>query len=394
MRNVWILTAAQAFAACGTIVLVTFGGIIGTRIAPTPALATLPLSIAILGVALTTIPAALLMQRFGRKPVLVAASLVGTGAAVLAAWATAHSQFALFCLAGFLIGTNQAFALQYRFAATEYVGPESAGRAVGLVMLGTLLAAVLGPELGDRGRLLGGWVEFTGSFLVLAALFALGGLTLLALGPPLARATHAGKAPRPLRVITAQPAFRVAVLASVSSYAVMSFIMTATPISMHVLDGHSVSETKRVISAHLLAMYAPSLASGWLTRTLGLKPMMVLGVACMAVCVLIAAVLGHHFVHYLWGLTLLGVGWNLLFVAGTTMLTHTYSAAERFHVQGVNDFATFGSQAVVSLLAGTAIHTLGWAWVNLVSLPLLALMLAAVAWLDVAERRVPATPRA
>jgi MFS family permease len=391
MRNLWILTIAQAFGSCGLIMLVTFGGIVGARIAPTPALATLPLALSIVGVAVTTVPASMLMRRIGRRPAFIASAWLGSVAALLAAVATAQQHFALFCVAGVLIGVNQAFVIQYRFAATEYVAPEEAGRAVGMVMLGILVAAVLAPELGDRARMLGGWTEFAGSFGVLAVLFAIGAMILLALGTATGTVVVASEAERPLRTIAVQPMFVVAVLAAVSSFAVMSFIMTATPISMHVHDGIGVEQTKRVITAHLIAMYAPSLASGWLTRTLGLERMMLLGVALMGACVAIAAGVGQHFIHYLAALVLLGLGWNLLFVAGTTMLTRVHTAGERFKVQGLNDFATFGTQAMVSLLAGTAIEAFGWARLNLLSLPLLVAMLAALWWLRAGRSR-QATP--
>ncbi|MCB1625165.1 MAG: MFS transporter [Pseudomonadales bacterium] len=378
MRNVWILALAQAFSACGTIMLVTFGGIVGTQITPIPALATLPLSMSILGVALCSLPAAALMRRIGRKPGFVGSALVATCAALICAFSIAHESFIGLCVAGFLLGSNMAFVQQYRFAATEYVSELDAGRAVSTVMLGTLVAAWLGPELGDRLRLLGGWAEFSGSFVGLAVLLLLGALVLLALEAPLPRATVEQAAPRPLRVIAAQPRYIVALLAGLSSYVVMSFIMTATPISMHVLDGMSVGETKRVISTHLLAMYLPSLASGWLIRVLGTRMMMYLGIACMGTCVIISSVVGHHFVHYLTGLALLGVGWNFLFVSGTTLLTTTYRPAERFAAQGLNDFTIFGSQAIASFAAGPAITLLGWRPLNLIAVPVLVGMLFAV----------------
>jgi MFS family permease len=385
MRNVWILALAQALSGCGTIMLVTFGGIIGTHIAPFPAIATLPLSLSILGLALTSIPAALLMQRFGRKVGFIGSALVAMGAALLLAASVANDAFIGLCVAGFLLGANMAFVQQYRFAAVEYVDNENAGRAVSTVMLGTLGAAILGPELGDRMRNLGGWHEFTGSFVTLAVLCLLAAVVLTALGKPQPRATLDTTAPRRLGEIARQPAFIVAVLGGLGSYAVMSFIMTATPISMHVLDGMSVSETKRVISLHLLGMYVPSLASGWLIRILGIRPMMLLGLAFMAVCVIISAFVGQHFVHYLWGLMLLGIGWNFLFVAATTLLTTSYRAAERFRAQGLNDFVMFGSQACASFLAGPAITMLGWRSVNLASVPLILVMTAAVFWLGTRE---------
>jgi MFS family permease len=379
VRNVLILALAQVFGACGTIVVVTFGGIVGARIAPTPSLATLPMALTVVGIAVASVPATLAMRRFGRKPTFIASAMLGAAAALLGAWATAHAQFALFCAVGFALGGAQAVVLQYRFAATEYAAAEHAGRAVGMVMVATLAAAVIGPGLGDSARLLGGWPEFTGSFLALAALTSVGAVALAFLGKPEMRSvSHAG-GERPLRVVAAQPAFIVAVLAGITSSAVMTFIMTATPISMHVHDGMSVTATRQVITAHLVAMYAPSLASGWLTRMLGLSRMMLLGVLAIGACV-VAAVVGREFVHYLASLVLLGLGWNLLFVAGTTLLTQTYMPSERFKAQGLNDFIVFAAQAAMSLLAGSAIAAMGWIGLNLVAIPLLMLMLAALGW--------------
>jgi len=388
VRNVLVLALAQVFGACGTIVVVTFGGIVGARIAPTPALATLPMALTVVGVALATLPATLAMRRFGRKPTFVASATLSAGAALLGAWATAHSQFALFCAVGLLIGGSNAVVMQYRFAATEYAPLEQAGRAVGMVMVATLVAAVIGPEIGDRARLLGGWPEFTGSFLALAALSSLGGVALAYLGAPELRSVVQAAGERPLRVVAAQPEFIVAVLAGITSSAVMTFIMTATPISMHVHDGMTVTATRQVITAHLVSMYAPSLVSGWLTRVLGLKTMMLLGVAAIGACVVVAAVVGHEFAHYLASLVLLGLGWNLLFVAGTTLLTRTYTPAERFKAQGLNDFTMFAAQAVMSLLAGSAIAAVGWIGLNLVAVPLLVAMAVAVGWLAARERVV------
>jgi predicted MFS family arabinose efflux permease len=386
MRDVWILALAQACAACGTIVLVTFGGIVGTALAPFPAIATLPLSLSVLGVALTSIPAALLMQRVGRKPAFIGSAVMAAGASLLCAASVAAGSFAGLSVACFLLGANMAFVQQYRFAAAEFVDEREAGRAVSTVMLGTLTAAILAPELGNRARLLGGWPEFTGSFVALAAVCGLAALVLVALGRPAVRVTTVTQAARPLAIVARQPAFVTAVLAGVTSFAVMSFIMTATPISMHVVDGLPVDDTKSVISLHLLGMYVPSLWSGWLIRTLGVRPMMLAGLALMGVCVGISVVVGQHFIHYAVALVLLGMGWNFLFVAGTTLLTTSYAPSERYRAQGLNDFVVFGTQAAASLAAGPAVMRLGWPSLNLASVPLLLLMAAAVWWLGVAGR--------
>lgn len=387
MRNVWILMLAQALAGCGMLVMIAFGGIIGARIAPSPTLATLPLSLCVVGVAAASIPAALSMQRFGRRPMFFASALVAAVAGLGCAWAVAHAHFAAFCVGAVVLGANMAFVQQYRFAAAEYVDGPLVPRAIATVLLGTLAAAFLGPEAGDRLRNLGGWVEFTGSFVVVAVFLVLSALTLLALGPPMAHAVSRQGGGRPLREIVRQDAYLVALFAGLTSYAVMSFIMTATPISMHVIDGHDVTATKNVITSHLVAMYLPSLASGWLVGRLGIARMMIAGILCMLACIAVAAALGHAFLHYFSGLVLLGIGWNLLFVAATTLLTRTYAPAERFRAQGFNDFSTFTLQAIASLAAGAAISSIGWLNVNLVCIPLLLAMLVAVlAWRRSATR--------
>ncbi len=374
MRSVFFLAAAQALAASGTFVVVLLGGILGAELAPRPEWATLPVSMGILGVAVTTIPAAMLMQRIGRKRTFVLGAALGGLSALGVAWAVEQQNFAIFCAAILVMGANLACVHQYRFAAVEYVPPERASVAVSIVMCGMLFAAVGGPQLALAAR---HWVsntEYTGSFLAVALLYVIAIVLLSRIEEPQMREAHAGEPARPLAGIARQPAFVVAVLAGISGYAVMSFIMTATPLSMHVVDGLSVEDTKWVIQSHLLAMFVPSLASGWLIARLGVKPMMTLGVVLMALCIAISALGSHHLMHYWWGLVLLGAGWNLLFVAGTTMLTTTYRQSERFRAQAVNEFAVFGSQAIASLLAGPAIQHLGWKSLNLVSAPLLVAM--------------------
>ena len=306
---------------------------------------------------------------------------------LLAAARVQHHRFAIFCVASAVLGANLAFVQQYRFAAIEYLGLERASVAISAVMLGTLAAAVIGPQLALAAR---HWLfagEYVGSFVAIALVY-LGAVSLLAfLPPPPAHAVHSAEPARALRTIARQPEFIVAVLAGLSAFAVMSFIMTATPISMHVVDGLSVAETAHVIQSHLLGMYLPSLASGWLTARLGVMRMMAVGLALMGACTAIAPLGSAHFLHYWGALVLLGAGWNLLFVAGTTLLTRTYRPSERFKAQAINDFSIFGAQALASLLAGPSIYWLGWTALNLVTTPLLLATVAAMVLLQRASRR-------
>jgi predicted MFS family arabinose efflux permease len=285
--------------------------------------------------------------------------------------------FWLFCLAAFLLGANSAVVMQYRFAGVEYVEPVHASRAIATVMSGSLVAAWFGPELAVRTADLVAGAHYAGSFFSAAGLYLVAAL-LLSRIPDSTRVADTHPLPaRRLREIAAQPVFRVAVLAALVSYAVMSFIMTATPISMHVMDGHGEVATARVIQVHLLGMYLPSLASGWIVARFGDRRVIVAGTLLMGGCIAIAAGAGHAVLHYGWALALLGLGWNFMFIAATTLLTTTYRPHERIRAQTMNDFLVFGAQATASLLAGLALATIGWKWLNLLTLPLLVAVLAA-----------------
>ena len=377
MRPVWMLSATQALCMSGSFLFVLLGGIIGSHLAPSPALATLPVSILILGLAASVVPAGALIHRFGRRTVFVACALQAATGCVLAGHAIATGRFWLFCAAAFLLGGNNAVVMQYRFAAIEYVEPARASRAIAIVMSGALVAAWLGPELAVRTADLVPAAHYAGSFYAGTGLYLLAAVLHVRIAPSAHPADSNAPPPRRLGEIAAQPVFRVAVLAALTSYAVMSFIMTATPVSMHVVDGHDEVSTARVIQIHLLAMYLPSLGSGWIIAKFGDRPVIVAGTLLMAVCVAIAAQGDHAVLHYGWALALLGLGWNLLFIAATTMLTKTYRMHERIQAQTLNDFLVFGSQAAASLLAGLAVTTIGWEKLNLAVLPLLAAVLAA-----------------
>ena len=379
MRPVLMLSATQALCMSGSFLFFLLGGIIGTHLAPAPALATLPVSVLVAGVAASVLPAGALIRRFGRRAVFVGSALQAAVACVLAGFAVTKGSYALFCTAAFLLGANNAVVMQYRFAATEYVDKSRTSRAISVVMTGALVAAWLGPELAVRTADLVPAAHYAGSFYAGTGLYLVAAILLSRIADSKAALVMDPTPARRLREIAAQPAFRVAVLAALTSYAVMSFIMTATPISMHVIDHHDEVATARVIQVHLLGMYLPSLASGWIISRFGDRPVIVVGTLLMAVCVAIATQFGHAVVHYGWALVVLGLGWNLLFIAATTMLTRTYRAQERIQAQTLNDFLVFGAQAIASLLAGVAVTAIGWEPLNYATLPLLAAVLVSAA---------------
>jgi MFS family permease len=370
-----VLLLAQVAVTSATVLLVTVGGLVGSTLAPSPALTTLPVSLMIVGTALATVPAALLMQRFGRRAGFSGAAVVGAGGALLAMAALAADAFWPFCVAAVLIGATAAFGQQFRFAAAESVAPERASRAVSLILLGSVGGALLGPEFVARSPGLDPAHPFRFAFAALAVLL-LAAAGLLALLRPTAVAQAASEAPdevRPLGRLLRAPLFAVAVLGGVVGQGTMTFLMTATPVSMHVVDGHDLAATAGVIRAHVLAMYLPSLVSGTLIARFGARPVMAVGLAAMAATVVTGSA-GNAVGHYSVALVLLGIGWNFLYVGGTTLLVGSYRPAERFRAQGFNDACVFGTAALASLLGGALLLRLGWGGVLTLAVPVLVLM--------------------
>lgn len=358
-------------------VIVLLGGIVGVALAPSPALSTLPVAMLVVGVALLTVPAALIMRRIGRRTGFIAASLVAASACILGIYAIHAQSFFLFSVVAFLIGGNMAFVQQYRFAAAESVEPARVSKAVSTVLLGGVAAAFLGPELAKIGR---DWLPlglYSGSFAALAGVNLVNCCLLYFLEDVQVTDEIISGDVRPLGMIARQPLYVTSVMAALVAYGVMSFIMTATPVSMHVIDDFSIEATAWVIQSHVMAMFIPSLFTGILIGRYGLSKVMLWGAALMILCVAIALA-DRHFIHYWAGLVLLGVGWNFLFIGGTTLLTRCYGSTERFKAQALNDLAVFGFQALASLTAGTAIFMAGWEVVNGVSLPLLLAMLVVI----------------
>jgi MFS family permease len=386
MRNVIVLALAQFFGAFGQVATVLLAGLVGAALAPDPALATVPVAAAVIGIAASTVPVGMALQRWGRRPVLLLGSLLACCGSLFAAWALQSHDFVAYSVATFVVGSNLAFTAQYRFAAAEAVPPEAASRAVTRVMLGTLGAAIVSPWLAVASR---NWIgaEFTGSYLTLSAVFLLNAICLTAYRDA-ARDAKAVGPRRSLGSIARQPAFLVAVSAAAVAYGVMSLLMTATPISMHTHHGHSVEETALVLQSHVIGMYGPSFITGILVERLGVPAMMAAGLIANAASAALART-GQDVRHYWAALTLLGVGWNLLFVAATTLLTRTYRSSERFRAQTINDFVMFATMAATSLAAGPLLHHLGWRGLTMIALILLAGLAVGLAGMGLRRSRMP-----
>lgn len=373
--NVWWLTLAGALGLCTAPLVVFVGGLVGTNLSEDNSLATLPVAAIVIGTASAVIPAARLMQRFGRRQIFILNIVWMIGASLAASWSITQSSFWSFCASMMALGAGLATIQQYRFAAMESVSPEKHAPAASFVLLGGLIAAFLGPELGQQGRFILEQ-EFAGAFLLLAIVLA-ASLPVFAMYRPVQKTAEQdaqGVAARPLREIASHPIFWVAILSSAIAYSVMSYVMTATPVTMHNLIGHSVTDTKWVIQLHICAMYLPSFFSGILIQRFGQLKMLWLGLVCYGLAIVLAW-LDTELINFYVSLILLGVGWNLLFVSGTSLLPQSYREGEAYKVQGVNDFAVFGLQAVAALSSGVIVYSFGWLVLLFSALPLLLIQL-------------------
>ncbi|MCP5162562.1 MAG: MFS transporter [Hahellaceae bacterium] len=368
--NVWLLMVCGAIAMCGAPMMVFVGGIVGAGLAPQASLATLPLAMMVVGTATVIVPVTLLMQRFGRKIILISGALTGGLASLGLAFSLHAGSFWGFVSAAFLLGANLAVVQQYRFAAMESVPVVQAGHAAARVLLGGLVAAIVGPELAVRFKSAGG-AEFVGSFIALASLYAVVAALLCCYRMvPAAKAGGENRQGRPWGELLRLPALWAAIVSAAVGYAMMSFIMTATPVSMHLHFGHSLEDTKWVIQSHILAMFIPSFFSGALIARWGVFRLLIAGVVAYLVSMMVASS-GQGVVQFWLALIFLGIGWNFLFVGGTALLPSVYRHQEQYRVQALNEFCVFGVQATAALSSGWVAHRFGWDAIVWGCLPLL-----------------------
>ncbi|MDP1691557.1 MAG: MFS transporter [Burkholderiaceae bacterium] len=383
-RNVSLLAASQALVLSAVVLSMTLAGILGAALAPDKGLATLPIAAMVVGTALASIPASLLMRRLGRRTGFLIGAALGIAGSMVAATGLQMQSFGTFVAGHLLIGMYQGFANYYRFAAGEAAGPQHASRAISWVVAGGVVAAFAGPQIAVWGR---DWLPqyaFLGSYLA-QALLSLTALALLSRLDLPAVAAPAGAPARSLREIAAQPALRAAVAGAAVGYAVMIMAMTATPLAM-LGCGFGTGEVKPVIQWHVFAMFAPSFFTGSLVARFGAPRIMQAGFLLLIGHVAIAAS-GLAYLQFLSALVLLGVGWNFAFVGGTALLTQTYRPSEQTQVQALNEGIVFGFVALASLGAGWIYDRFGWANLNLAVLPLL---IVAMVWTHASARRGPA----
>lgn len=375
-KTVLMLASAQALFQTASVMVMTISALVGFTLAPNKALATLPIALMTLSTAAMMIPAALMMRRFGRKGGFMSGTVLGSTSGVLAAGAIVAESFWLFVIANMLVGGYQAFAQYYRFAAADAASADFKSRAVSWVIAGGVVAAIAGPNI---ARLTEGIspTPFAASFLSMTAL----GLAALVLVSRLTLAREAaadstGIPERPLGEVLRQPVFLTALAMSAVGFAVMIMVMTATPLAMR-HHGHATGSAATVIQWHVLGMFVPSFFTGNLIRRFGVLRIASAG-ALLLIWHIAIALSGVEFLHFLSGLILLGVGWNFLFISGTTLLTDAYRPSERFKAQATHDFIMFGAVATASFSSGALLDAYGWAAVNLAAIPFLALTMAAI----------------
>lgn len=374
-RNMGLLVAAQSLGGASPPIIISLGGLVGQQLSSNPAASTLPVSIYQLGLALSTLPAAWIMNRMGRRAAYVLGAILGVISGVVAAQGIAHSDFVTFCIGTALAGFYAACVQSYRFAATDMVSePAQQAKAISRVMIGGLIAAIIGPQVVIWTRDALPATPFAGSFYSQAALalLALPLLMGLRLPPPQRKKAVADDA-RPLGEIARTPQFVVACAAGVVSYGLMAFLMTAAPMAM-VGCGHSVGEAAMGIQWHVLAMFVPSFFTGKLIARYGKRPVTALGLLMIGAAGVLA-LMGLDIFHFWGSLVLLGVGWNFGFIGATALLTECYRPSERAKVQALNDFMVFGTVAVASFGSGQLLHSAGWNGINIGMLPLVAVVL-------------------
>jgi MFS family permease len=383
-KNVLILASTQALFQTASVMVITLSGIVGWMLATDKSLATLPIAMMMVAAAATMIPASLFMQRYSRKTgFLLGATLGGLGG-LLAAMAIWLQSFPLFVAANMLIGCYQAFSQYYRFAAADAASADFKSRAISLVIAGGVVAAIAGPTLVKLTQNVG-TVPSALTYLSMVALSMVAMVLLSRLALPVISAAEIKGTPRPMSAIMKQPVFLTALAASTIGFSVMLLVMTATPLAMQ-LCGQSINSAATVIQWHVLGMFAPSFFTGNLIRRFGVLNIMSIGVAFLFGHVMIA-LSGIEFLHFLSGLILLGIGWNFLFIGGTTLLTEAYQPSERAKVQAAHDFLMYIGITIATFSSGSLLNHFGWEAVNLAVLPALAFAMLMIGFLLLQRRR-------
>jgi MFS family permease len=382
--NVGILAVANAFAFLGMPLVIFIASLVGTELAPSAGWATIPVAATLIGTAAGILPVSRVTARFGRKATSFLFIWIGVLSCFISSQGIATDSFWMFCFGTFLLGFAIAAVQQFRYAAIECLGPERAPTAASIILSGGIFAGIAGPELALMGKDLTA-TEFQGSFWMAAACMAISSLILLFFKAASVKKSPTSLSPQSIGDMM-NPGLYLAICSGAVGFFLMTFIMTATPISMHHHFMHSLEDTKFVIQSHILAMFTPALVSPLLFRLFGTFNMMKVGVGAYILAILVGlfftSVLGFWV-----QLVLLGIGWSFLFIAGTAMLSSSYRPEARLKAQALNDGLIFGLQAVASVGAGLTMARVSWAGLVSIGFVPLTLLLATMIWFWFGEKR-------
>ena len=375
-KNLFILTICQIFSFTAPPITVFISGIVGLKLSPISSIATLPTSLSIVGTAVFSIFAAKIMSKIGRKRGFILSSIYTSASALLASYSIFTENFILFCISCFIIGTGIAFTHQYRFAAAETVEKKESSRAISILLLAGILSAIIGPNVANFSKDLIADHLYSGTYVSLSVLTILPVFFLLFYKTDKNPKIENNKkdVQRSYLELLANPIILQAIVTAAFAYSIMSFLMTATPISMYKIHGFTLGSTSIVIQLHIIGMFAPSLITGTLVQKFGHTKIIYAGASIYLMCIVLSF-LEQSFINYTVSLILLGIGWNFLFITGTSLLVLCYSNKEKFKVQGFNDIIVFSIQAIASLSAGYSIISFSWNQINLICIPLVIMII-------------------
>ena len=385
-KNLVILSLSQIFSFTAAPITVFLSGIIGSQISPIKSLSTLPMSISVVGIAVGAIFATKLMSLIGRKAGFIFASLGNSLVSLLAAYSIMEQNFILFCFANFFLGVGMAFTHQYRFAAAESVEKDKIPKAISIILLGGIISAFIGPGIANYSKDIVSDQLYVGSYISLSILMFIPAILFLFYENILKLKTEIKYSGRSYLELISQPKFLQAMIASAFGYAIMTFLMTATPLSMHVMEKMSLDKTSMVIQFHVASMFLPSLLTGHLIKKIGHSLVMYAGIFLYSITILISF-FDQTYMNYMFALIFLGLGWNFLFISGTSLLVLTYKEEEKFKAQGLNDFIVYSIHATGSLSAGILIVLTNWKFMNMMCIPLLIIIILTILRADIRSKK-------
>ncbi len=388
-RNVFVLSGCQATLQVTGATMISVTGLAGYALAEDKSLATIPLTCYVLGSAVTTIPASLLMRSIGRRAGFQSGTAMGVLGSALCSYAIVAASFWLLCLGMFLMGVYTAFGKYYRFAAADAAEESFRAKAISLTLAGGLIGGIIGPELAKHTVSASVDHTFLGSYMSLGVVCLLAMMILTRLDIPQLTAEEKKTSGRPLGEIMRQPVFIVAAMSSMLSYGIMNLMMTSTPLAMRAHD-HHFNDAAFVLQWHMIGMYGPSFFTGSLIQRFGVLNVIVAGIVLMFVCIA-SALSGTMVVNFWWAMFLLGVGWNFMYVGGSALLTECHTPAERAKTQAANDFMVFATMAISSMSSGLLLNKSGWAAVNYGTIPFLLMATFATFWLMWQRRAAAST---